>query len=115
MKIYKARKIFHLSLLKFVIIVLLISLSTYLPNQQTATTKITWEVNRGIPFTVLTLDECRGPCTPSVFSYSGVIKSFFVLGLLLNILVICIFVFMVDYLYTSTNFRTWLNNKIGNK
>jgi hypothetical protein len=55
------------SRIELVILVVLVVLSLIIVNNSEATSKATWEVSRGIPFTVVVFDECRGPCTPVGF------------------------------------------------
>ncbi len=89
------RTLFRPSLYQLIILLVLVSLSTVLPNNERATSKISWEVNRGLPFTVVTIEECRGPCKPIGFIYPGTIRSFSLSGLLMNILCISIMVMLV--------------------
>jgi hypothetical protein len=86
------------SRIELVILVVLVMLSLIIVNNSEATSKATWEVSRGIPFTVVVFDECRGPCTPVGFLSLGTVISFSFVGLLLNILCATLAFFLVLFL-----------------
>lgn len=54
----------HPSFAKLVTLIILIALSVFALTERTATSKLTWQENRGVPLAFLSLTEHRGPCGP---------------------------------------------------
>lgn len=87
---------------QFILIFILVLLSTLAINDIRATTKVTYDVHRGIPFTVLVMSECT-ICEPVGFIFPGIVREFIPLALLLNILIINLIVIIGGKVFSYFN------------
>ena len=62
-------------------------LSSIKPNSLNATTKITWDEYRGLPYTFIKLEGCSGPCYPDKIARNYSIHDFDLRMLLLDTLI----------------------------
>ena len=74
------------NLVKLVILMIAMSLTLLIVTEREATSKVTWNENRGAPFPFLTLTKYQGPCPPLDFCTEVHIHAFHPFALLLNIL-----------------------------
>jgi hypothetical protein len=89
------------------IFLFLIVLSTLVTTKRVATTKVTWEESRGIPFTVVTITEIAfGPCSIGSADCKRDIENVFVLNFLIN--AVCIYLFVLLNGYVSNKFISFL-------
>ena len=77
---------FRPNLVKFIVLIVALSLALLVIMERDATSKVTWNVSRGVPLPFLTITEYRGPCPPINFCTEVNMQSIHFLQLTLDIL-----------------------------
>jgi uncharacterized integral membrane protein len=98
-------------IIKIIIVLALLLLSTFVVTNRTATTKVTWEERWGIPFTVIIINKMSfGPCGMIGSQCTIRLTNMFPLNLFLNALSMYLIVSVFWILFKSNTIRSWLLN-----
>ena len=78
---------FYPSLKKILILLVLITVATLVKTHVDATSKVSWNVERGIPFTYLDTTLYKGPCPTKPYCETETIEALYFIPLITNIAV----------------------------
>ncbi len=78
---------FRPGLIKLIILIITMLLASFVTIGYEATSKVSWEENRGIPLSFLTIVGYAGPCSESLYCRDASIQTFRPLELLLDVLI----------------------------
>ncbi len=92
--IMKIILIFRPNTYKIIMMIVLTLLSLLVVTNRKATSKVTWEENRGLPLPYIVLVEYRGPCPPQNFCKDISIKKIIPVNVVVNLigwyLILCV-------------------------
>lgn len=109
-----ARNLFQPTLPQVILLLILLSLSTIILTDKYATTKVTYEERRGIPFTVFTIAEVRyGPCEDVNSQCVRRVSEVYFANFFLNALILYLAVLLFGDIIGEQRIRSWLRNRYG--
>ena len=83
--------------LKILFLTTVASLAMLVAIERVATSKVTWDVNYGLPFSFITLAEYRGPCLPANICTEMHLQSFHLVAFLIDFVIWYIVACLIDW------------------
>lgn len=74
------------SILKVILLAVMLVIASYVVTKHEATSKVSWQENRGIPLSFLIISGYTGPCSPRYACQELKVQKFQMITLLLDII-----------------------------
>jgi hypothetical protein len=102
MKVEKSRieRILISSIGKLFLALILFSLLSLIATDYQSTSKVSWEENRGVPFTFLVLEMYDGPCDVNEVCKNAQIKAFYSVAFLFDFMLMYLGILAVSFLFS---------------